>query len=107
MSRENVFGGELEVSLTSSSLSGAAVANPIRRNLLKYKVDFSLPLIFLFALSVRLALLPFATQDTSDHTLRVFIAWNWVEHPFLFLHGRWPTLHFYLVGPIIKLFDDP
>lgn len=58
------------------------------------------------ALAVRLLLLPLASQDTNDHTGRIFIAWRWAEDPFLFLHGRWPTLHFYLVGPVIRLFDD-
>lgn len=62
--------------------------------------------ILAIALAVRLALLPYASQDTNDHTGRIFIAWRWAEDPFLFLHGRWPTLHFLLVGPVITLFDD-
>jgi hypothetical protein len=39
------------------------------------------------AVAVRLILLPYASQDTNDHTGRIFIAWRWAEDPFLFLHG--------------------
>ena len=52
----------------------------------------TLHLLFLvaFAVSVRLLFLPYASQDTNDHTLRVWIAWRWMEDPFFFLHGHWP-----------------
>lgn len=64
-------------------------------------------IVIAVALAVRLLLVPYASQDTNDHASRIFIAWRWAEEPFLFLHGRWPTLHFMLVGPVIRLFDDP
>lgn len=69
----------------------------------------TLHLLFLvaFAVSVRLLFLPYASQDTNDHTLRVWIAWRWMEDPFFFLHGHWPPLHFFLLGPVIHWTNDP
>ena len=55
---------------------------------------------------MRLAMLPFATQDTNDHSLRLWIAQRWSEDPFLLLHGHWPPLHFFLLGPVIGLTGD-
>ncbi len=63
--------------------------------------------LFVFALVVRLALLPFASQDTNDHALRVWIAWRWAEDPFFFLHGHWPPLHFFVLGTFLRVFHDP
>ncbi len=59
------------------------------------------------AVSVRLILLPYASQDTNDHSLRVWIAWRWMEDPFFFLHGHWPPLQFFLLGPVIHWAHDP
>lgn len=69
----------------------------------------TLHLLFLVALavSVRLFLLPYASQDTNDHSLRVWIAWRWMEDPFFFLHGHWPPLQFFLLGPVIYWANDP
>ena len=64
-------------------------------------------LLLALAVTVRLALLPYASQDTDDHPLRVWIAWRWGEDPFFFLHGHWPPLHFFLLGAVIRWFDDP
>ena len=62
--------------------------------------------LILLALLVRLAILPFASQDTNDHSLRLWIAQRWSEEPFLLLHGHWPPLHFYLLGSVIGLTGD-
>ena len=64
-------------------------------------------LLVALALTARLVLLPYASQDTDDHSLRVWIAWRWGEDPFFFLHGHWPPLHFFLLGPVIHWFHDP
>ena len=61
-------------------------------------------LLVALALTARLVLLPYASQDTDDHSLRVWIAWRWGEYPFFFLHGHWPPLHFFLLGPVIHGF---
>ena len=57
--------------------------------------------LVLLAAAVRLALLPLASQDTNDHSLRLWIAQRLSEDPFLLLHGHWPPLHFYLLAPVI------
>ena len=67
----------------------------------------ALALVLAAALAVRAALLPYASQDTLDHTVRIWIGWRWAEDPFPLLYGMWPPLHFFLVGPIVRLFDDP
>src|SRR6476646_6998016 len=64
-------------------------------------------LVLTLALVVRLVLLPYASQDSNDHSLRVWIAWRWSEDPFFFLHGHWPPLHFFLLGPFIRWFNEP
>lgn len=58
------------------------------------------------AAALRLALLPLATQDTNDHSLRLWIAQRWSEDPFLLLHGHWPPLHFFMLGPVVALTGD-
>ena len=66
-----------------------------------------LALVLAVALAVRLALLPYASQDTLDHTVRIWIGWRWAEDPFPLLHGMWPPLQFFLIGGIVRLFGDP
>ena len=63
-------------------------------------------LLALLAAAIRLALLPLASQDTNDHSLRLWIAQRLSEDPFLLLHGHWPPLHFYLLAPVIGLTGD-
>lgn len=63
-------------------------------------------LVVALALAIRLILWPYASQDTNDHASRIFIGWRWADNPFLFLHGRWPTLHLMLVGAVIRFFHD-
>lgn len=62
--------------------------------------------LVLLAATARLALLPLATQDTNDHSLRLWIAQRLGEDPFLLLHGHWPPLHFYLLAPVIRVTGD-
>src|SRR6478752_5528395 len=81
-----------------------AAADPRRGDQILWLDLFSL---LALALVVRLVLLPYASQDSNDHSLRVWIAWRWSEDPFFFLHGHWPPLHFFLLGPVIHWFHDP
>lgn len=62
--------------------------------------------LIVLAAAVRLALLPLASQDTNDHSLRLWIAQRLSEDPFLLIHGHWPPLHFYLLAPVIWLTRD-
>ena len=63
-------------------------------------------LLIVISLLTRLAFLPLATQDSGDHTERIFIAWRWIEDPTLMFSGIWPPLHFFIIGPVIKAFHD-
>jgi hypothetical protein len=63
--------------------------------------------IFGVALLLRLALLPFATFDAGDSASRIWIAWDWMEHPRLILAGEWGPLHFYMMGALLRLWPDP
>jgi hypothetical protein len=63
-------------------------------------------LLFAFSLAVRLTFWPLATMDSGDHTSRIFIAWRWLEDPYLLLTGVWQPLHFYLIAPVIGLSGD-
>jgi hypothetical protein len=59
------------------------------------------------ALAVRLAVLPFATTDGSNPAARVWIAWRWLDDPGVITHGVWGPLHFYLIGAVLALTNDP
>jgi hypothetical protein len=59
------------------------------------------------ALAARLAVLPFATTDGSNSAARVWIAWRWLDDPGIITHGVWGPLHFYLIGAVLALTDDP
>lgn len=63
--------------------------------------------IFLFAVAVRLLLLPLATLDSADSPARVFIGWLWSEQPYYISAGGWGPLHYYLIGAAMKLWPDP
>ena len=59
------------------------------------------------ALAARLAILPFATTDGSNPAARVWMAWRWLDDPGVITDGVWGPLHFYLIGAVLALTDDP
>lgn len=59
------------------------------------------------ALGARLAFLPFATLDDGDTAYRIWLAWLWADEPFLITNGLWGPLHFYLVGTLMRFWQDP
>lgn len=63
--------------------------------------------ISILALGARLAVLPFATTDGSNSAARVWMAWEWLDDPAVITHGDWGPLHFYLIGAVLALTDDP
>lgn len=63
--------------------------------------------LFVFALLVRLAFLPFTTLDTGDTAARIWISWLWRDDPYLVTHGLWGPLHFYLIGSVLRFWSDP
>lgn len=63
--------------------------------------------IAVVALAARLAVLPFATTDGSNSAARVWISWQWLDDPGVITHGVWGPLHFYLIGAVLALTDDP
>jgi Dolichyl-phosphate-mannose-protein mannosyltransferase len=64
-------------------------------------------LVFMLALLVRLASLPFTTLDSADSTARVQVGWLWSEHPFYIVAGGWGPLHYYMIGAAMRLWPDP
>jgi hypothetical protein len=87
--------------------TGARAAAPARSGPIatERQFFFDLAVVLIIGLGVRLALAPFAGHDSYDHALRVWIAWRWVEDPFPLTYGVWGPLHFFLMAPVIALFD--
>lgn len=63
--------------------------------------------LFVFAVAVRLLVLPLATLDSADSPARVFIGWLWSEQPYYISAGGWGPLHYYLIGVAMKFWPDP
>jgi|GEM_PF-2298059 len=63
--------------------------------------------ILLAAVALRLIALPFSNPVVADATSRIFIAWEWMEHPNLITSGGWLPLHFYLIAGSLWLWFDP
>src|SRR4051794_5199311 len=82
-------------------MSSAARQGPLRT-----RVAVEVLGVFLLALVVRLACLPFAGQDSLDHSLRIWIAQRWLDDPFLLLHGVWPPMHFYLIAGALRVLGN-
>jgi len=59
------------------------------------------------ALAARLAVLPLATTDGSNSAARVWMSWQWLDDPGVITHGVWGPLHFYMIGAVLALTDDP
>jgi hypothetical protein len=87
--------------------AGVRAAAPARLELIATGRQslFDLAVVLIIGLGVRLALAPFAGHDSYDHALRVWAAWRWVEDPFPLTYGVWPPLHFFMLAPVIALFD--
>ena len=77
--------------------------SPAAQGLLNLTITAAL---VVFAFAARLALWPYASMESNDHTYRVFTAWIWADNPELAFYGLWGPLHYFLVGPIIRLFGD-
>jgi len=75
--------------------------------LLERREGWAMFAIVALALTVRVALLPYATTDGGDAPSRVWAAWDWLSHPRLLTHGVWGPLHFYLIGLVLAVAPDP
>ncbi len=67
----------------------------------------SFALLFLAALALRLAALPFSQVMDADATWRVWMGWRWAENPAWITHHVWGPFHFYLNGIAILAGGDP
>lgn len=63
-------------------------------------------LLFLLALAVRLWAWPFTDVVDPDASTRALLAQRYMSHPEWLGDGVWPPLHFYLMGPFIRLLGD-
>jgi 4-amino-4-deoxy-L-arabinose transferase-like glycosyltransferase len=68
-------------------------------------LDLGLALCIGFA--ARLVALPFAMSEDADAAARTWIAWQWLENPYLITDGVWAPLHFYILAVPLLLFGDP
>jgi hypothetical protein len=63
--------------------------------------------LLLFAILIRLLILPLTSTTDADAVSRTFIAWRWLENPHLISYSGWGPLHFYLIAGALKLWFDP
>ncbi|HTK43086.1 MAG TPA: glycosyltransferase family 39 protein [Gemmatimonadales bacterium] len=63
--------------------------------------------VMVLALVARLAVLPFGTSDGGDAPSRVWIGWEWLDHPRLLTYGVWGPLHTYLIALTLRIVPDP
>ncbi|MEQ9063387.1 MAG: glycosyltransferase family 39 protein [Vicingaceae bacterium] len=62
--------------------------------------------IFLIALIARLIAMYFNDAVAGDSVARVLITLDWLENPHVILSGVWAPFHFYLIAPVIWIFND-
>jgi hypothetical protein len=63
--------------------------------------------LFVIALGARLLALPFSVFDSGDSATRVWLAWQWLENPYVITDGVWGPLHFYMLAAMLSLWPDP
>ena len=63
-------------------------------------------LLALFAVSIRLALLPWSMTTEGDAVARIFIAQKWLVHPVWMTHGIWAPLHTYLIALSLTFYKN-
>jgi 4-amino-4-deoxy-L-arabinose transferase-like glycosyltransferase len=61
----------------------------------------------LAAFLAHIAIMPFTQVDNADAVTRIYMAWDWLNHPEPITSGVWPPLHFYLLGLALRLIPDP
>jgi hypothetical protein len=67
-------------------------------------------LIFLVALALLLRFLAFpltSVTNEGDSVPRIFLSWQWLEHPALLDCSGWPPLHFYMIAAALWIWFDP
>lgn len=60
--------------------------------------------ICLIGLISRLAFLPFSHVVDPDVYSRIYIAWEWIQHPHLISTAVWPPLHTYIMSVFLWIF---